>query len=101
MLPSAMYVTVAMPECGWSPRPYLDYRRGQGTRTVQDSSKVGWRHQARDGSVFLSACPFGDSRNGTSLDKSCLRHKLAFLTLSLARCLERRCQPQQVVSACF
>jgi hypothetical protein len=33
--------------------------------------------------VFLSACPFGDSRTGTALNKSCWRHKFAFLNVSL------------------
>jgi hypothetical protein len=49
----------------------------------QEPSKVGWRHQACDRSVFLSACPFGDSRTGTALNKSCWRHKFAFLNVSL------------------
>ena len=49
----------------------------------QEPSKVGWRHQACDRSVFLSAGPFGDSRTGIALNKSCWRHNFAFLNVSL------------------
>src|SRR3984957_8366654 len=49
----------------------------------QEPSKVGWRHQACDGSVFLPACPLDDSRTGTALNKSCWRHNFAFLNVSL------------------
>src|ERR1700719_573842 len=34
-------------------------------KRFQEPSKAGWRHQACDGSVFLSACSFSDSRNRT------------------------------------
>src|SRR5579859_8095348 len=49
----------------------------------QEPSKVGWRHEACDRSVFLTACPLGDSRTRTALNKNCLRHKFAFLNVVL------------------
>src|SRR5882757_4345989 len=58
-----------MPECGWSPKPVngvsLIVDEVKEHERFQETSKVGGRHEAGDGSMFLSTSPFGDSGKRT------------------------------------